>query len=268
MKSFIQKIVFLLKMMNKDNLVNPILIYQMGKVASSSIYTSIKSMKKINVFHIHRLNPDNIKTIRQTYITRGISPPNEDIIGLYLLENVIKPRKPAKIISLVREPIGRNISAYFQNLDSFEKLKNTHKHLEVNELIDNFLTKYNHDVPLNWFDVEMKNTVGIDVFKYDFPKELGFQTILSEPYELLLLRHDLKDSVKIELIANFLNLPSFSLKVKNVGASKNYGSQYKAVLNTIKVPPEYADKMLGSKYAQHFYTDKELDLIRQKWVHP
>ena len=106
---------------------NPVLIYQMGKVASSSIFHSLKTTTDFNAFHVHRLNPKHITRVREGHLQRGDSPPIEDEEGLYLYENLIKPcRTPIKIISLVREPISRNISAFFQNLQSYERLKNPH----------------------------------------------------------------------------------------------------------------------------------------------
>ena len=77
------------------------------------------------------------------------------------------------------------------------------------------------------------------------------------PYELLLMRYDLHDDVKEGLVSDFLNIQSFSIRRENEGLSKKYGAQYKAFLDAIKVPFEYAERMLRSKYAQHFYTDEE-----------
>ena len=101
----------------------PVLVYQMGKVASSSVYLSLEKTTDFDVFHVHRLNPENIAKVREEHVQRGDSPPNEKK-GLYLYENLIRTRKThTKIISLVREPIARNISAFFQNLQLFERVK-------------------------------------------------------------------------------------------------------------------------------------------------
>lgn len=265
MNSFLKSLAQRLERKKEIDLTNPVLVYQMGKVASYSIYLSLRSIEGVNVFHIHRLNSDNIAAFRLEQLRRGVTPPNKDL-GIYLFENLIAPRMPAKIISLIREPIGRNISAYFDNLETFGGLKDTGSYLEIDELIENFMRRYHHDVPLKWFDVELKSTVGIDVFEFVFPKELGFQTISHGPYELLLMRHDLHDDVKAGLVSDFLNIQSFSIMRENVGISKEYGLKYKAFLDVIKVPSEYAERMLRSKYAQHFFSDEELSKIRHKWT--
>ena len=170
---------------------DPILIYRMGKVGSSSIYTSIRQKTK-NVFHVHRMSPSNIQAVLQGSIRIGAKPP-DDRIGLLLHKWIVLPRRPAKLISLFREPVSRNISAFFQNLDYFNNLNGESLELNADELIKNFLINYQHKVPLEWFDIEMYQTTGINVYKIEFPKCKGYQIVDLNPYKLLLMRHDLDD---------------------------------------------------------------------------
>lgn len=244
----------------------PVLVYQMGKVASMSTYTSLKKVPGIDVSHVHRLNPENIAKVQESYRQQGHKPPNEEK-ALYLSENLLRTRKiPVKIITLVREPIARNISAYFQNLEHFEDMKNPHDSLDVAELIGGFLNKYAHDVPLKWFDIEMLSTTGIDVYQYKFPKEEGYQVIDAPPYSLLIMKHDLDDSLKEKYIGQFLGIESFCMIRANEAFSKEYAKQYKAFISSIKLPNEYIERMLTSKYAQHFYSAEELSNISKKWT--
>jgi len=249
-----------------EQLINPILVYQMGKVASRTIYDTLEVIEGVNVYHVHRLNPVTIEAARKHHLDRGAKRPISDDVGLFLYENLIRPQKPAKIISLVREPIGRNVSAYFQNLDVFECVKNAHERFKLDELINNFLEKYSHGIPSVWFDIEMKCVLDIDVYAYDFPKEKGYQKITKSPYELLLLRHDLDDSKKVALLSDFLDLSNISLKISNRARSKKYSEVYMKFLEMIKLPTDYIERLLSSKYARHFFAQDELDLIKKKWM--
>lgn len=244
---------------------NPVFIYQMGKVASSSIYESLKEINDLNVFHIHRLCPDNIQKVKEGHLNKGIKP-QEEYLGLYLYRKIFQPGRPAKIISLIREPVGRNISAYFQNLDLFEKRPNAHTDSEITELINNFLANYSHDVPLTWFDAELKCTTGIDVFEEDFPKESGYKFYHEKHYQLLILRHDLDDRFKARLLKDFLKLDELEIIRANIGTAKNYADTYNTFLNNIKLPEQYVERMLTSKYARHFFDEDELANIRRKWT--
>lgn len=248
--------------------VNPVLIYQMGKVASSSIYSSLRTAKDFDVFHVHRLNPDNIELVRKEHVRRGALPPIEqEKLGLYLYDEVIKPRrKTVRIISLVREPIGRNISAFFENMQSILGMVNAQNIVHSEQLIAYFLRNYHHDVPLTWFDIEMRATTGIDVYKHRFPYEQGYQIINAPPYHLLIMRCELDDGEKEQCIAEFLDTDSFQLSRSNEAISKEYADAYQTFIDAINVPAEYADRMLSSRYAQHFYSREERQAIHKKWT--
>lgn len=244
---------------------DPVLVYQMGKVASSTIYESLKEYNKYIVHHIHRLNPDNIAQTKQNHISKGYKPLVEKK-GLKLYKEIFEKKAPAFLISLVREPIGRNISAYFQNLDYFHGNENTHEKISVLKMIDDFLYNYSHEVPLEWFDIEMKPVTGIDVFNYKFNKNAGYIEIEKEPYKLLLLRYDLEDSKKTEVIRSFLDIENFELKLSNVGLEKVYSSAYKDFLSKIVLPEDYVDRMLESRFTKHFFDANEIDRIRNRWL--
>jgi len=247
------------------NTNNPVLVYQMGKVASSSVFKSLKKVPGIHAFHIHRLNPENIASVREEHILRGDLPPDENE-GIYLYKKLFQFRKkPARIVTLVREPVSRNISAFFQNLISFEKIPNAHEIIGIENLLSNFVQKYNHDVPLKWFDIEMKSTTGIDVYQHSFPRHKGYQCINAPPYILLIMRHDLDDRIKEKLIADFLEIKSFHIYRLNEASSKEYAEIYKKFINSISLSDDYLHKMLNSKYAHHFFTKNERMTIYKQW---
>jgi hypothetical protein len=236
----------------------------MGKVASSSVYEDLRFRDEVNAYKIHRMNPDAIASVREEYLRLGAPPPNEEL-GLYLYREISQKKRKAKIISMVREPISRNVSAYFENLDTYEAMKSAHTRIKIDELVNNFLKKYNHDLPLTWFDIEMRSTTGIDVFEHEFPQQQGHHRIISPPFELLLMRHDLDNAVKEDLIQSFLNIRDLTLSKVNVGVSKKYAEVYDTFLHSIQLPEEYIERMLDSRYAAHFFPKEELDQVRNRW---
>ncbi|MCB0177884.1 MAG: hypothetical protein KDI62_06625 [Anaerolineae bacterium] len=238
----------------------PIIIYQMGKVGSKSVVTSVRKHYR-NVYHVHRMNPLHINRI-QTEAADYRHLQLNDHIGLWLYSTVVRKRKVAKFITLVREPIARNISAFFENMACSIK-RNSRP--DIDQLIDTFLKQYPHSVPLTWFDLEMKQTLEIDIYQYRFPKDLGFFHLKNGDHEVLVMKSELDDSVKAECIADFLGVDDFQLIKENVGQSKSYGSIYQQFLKNILLPEDYITKMYNSKYAQHFYTAQEIQQARFKW---
>lgn len=246
----------------------PVLVYQMGKVASASVYSSLRATKCLDVSHVHSLFPEIIAAAQEKRLRCGL-PPLKDNNEFFLYHKVITPRrKPTRIITLVREPIGRNISAFFQNLQIYAQMKDGHDIPDTEQLFDDFMRLYTHDEPLTWFDNELSATTGIDIYQHSFPKERGYQVVDDPVHRLLIMRHDLDDVLKEQCIGDFLALSSFRLKRRNESSSKVYAAAYKEFVKSVEIPGDHAERMLNSKYAQHFYSRQELDSFYQWWTNP
>lgn len=87
---------------------NAILVYQPGKVASSSIKKALDKVYKGPVVHLHSFERDH-----------GEHSLNRERKNLRQKGDLPK----VKIISLVRDPLSRNLSAFFQNLHKFQNEK-------------------------------------------------------------------------------------------------------------------------------------------------
>jgi hypothetical protein len=85
----------------------------------------------------------------------------------YLLKQIERGAKCRrwKVVTLVRDPIARNISGFFQTLQSefgldYEKAESMDEEDVARELVDIFLEKVTwHDYPLTWFDTELKSVL-------------------------------------------------------------------------------------------------------------
>ncbi|MHA7059247.1 putative capsular polysaccharide synthesis family protein [Aquimarina sp. M1] len=242
-----------------------VLVYQMGKVASSSIYSSLKEKNKI-VYHIHRLNEKYIKEVHKSSLekTGSIEPKVVDQRGIRLHNLFIKNNEqPVYIISLVRNPIERNISAFFQNKDYYTK---QNAYSDTDSLIELFYDLYDHDTPLMWFDKEFKPCLNVDIYEHAFPTEKKYKIITSNNFNILLMRVDLEDSVKERIISNFLGIENFKLQNKNVGTLKGYNKEYKEFKKEINLNEAYINSMLNSKFTNHFYSKGEIGEFRKKWM--
>ena len=100
-----------------------------------------------------------------------------------LLYKYIKSGGKIKIINPVRDPIEQSISIFFgRYLVRYPDFKSmSHK-----ELLQLFLTEYEHSEVLFWHDVEMKDSIGIDI--YEFPFDNGSVIIKKDNIELLVLK--------------------------------------------------------------------------------
>ncbi|MFD2656634.1 putative capsular polysaccharide synthesis family protein [Gracilibacillus thailandensis] len=232
-----------------------VIIYQMGKVGSTSISFSLG--KKVP--HIHSFGPD----ITNYFFKRPVKKRN--YIN-YLIKKVIlfffKLKKEPKIITLVRDPLSRNVSAFFHYLEE------TNKHEYENLIIDEYMSLFNkrmpHDTPLIWFQNELEKYFNIDVYGYEFDKEKGWNIIQKGKVKVLILQME-KLNENEDVIAEFLNKPDFKLVRANTASNKNYIETYNEFKSKFKPNKQLIDILYNSKYMEHFYTNAERNIFVKKW---
>jgi len=233
----------------KTRNANPILIYQMGKVGSKSIHAALLKQYKGIVGHTHSLSRNHRRL---------------DIRLIY--KWAVLDKKPLNIISLTREPISRNVSAFFQNFERDTGVAYKEADLSTAELKETFLTNYRHEVPLFWFDWRVKELFDIDVFAHPFPKEEGIGRYQKNNIRLLVMHSEISDAKKERAIGDFLGINGFRLsKKENIGAKKAYQTTYKDFKSNILLPADYVEWMCDSKYFNHFYTSETIESVRKRW---
>ncbi len=249
----------------------PVLVYTAPKVASTAVTHALETVGGQSVFHVHMISAAGIRGLHEAMRRRGLGRVRNvlndpDDLGLALADVIIKPRRRARVVSLVRDPVARNISSYFQALDVLWQAESAHEHFGVERLLEEFHERFTHERGIDWFDDEFKPVLGIDVYEHPFPRREGFLRIDSGPYEVLLMRHDLDDRLKEKCLAALIGVPSVTLTPRNVGAEKSYSEAYREFLSRVVLPEDYVDRMLGSKYARHFFDPEELERVRAKWL--
>jgi hypothetical protein len=209
-------------------------VFQMGKVGSTSIARAVDGLQ------VHTVEPSTwVQSLKGGYHRHHLNS---------LFFRMVEPKR---LITAVREPVGRNLSAFMQNRGEMNWGKEQSA----------FLANYPHNRPLEWFDREILPATGIDVFAEPFPHEKGWQIISDR---LLIIRCEESDSTKETALSTFLGRP-VTLGRANVGSEKTYADDYER-LKCLPLPPDYIDRMLNSRYAAHFYSQEEREVLRCRWL--
>jgi len=225
----------------------PVFIYQMGKVGSKSVFKSLCHQYSGIVLHAHYFNPNHTDwRVRRLY------------------HWAIAKAMPLNVISLTREPISRNVSAFFQNFDSITGVSYHKANFSLEELKSIFLTKYPQEKPLRWFDKNIKENFGIDVCANSFPK-CGYAIYCHKKIRLLVMRSEMSDTEKVEVIRVFLDFNNFHLVNTNISEEKEYALTYKDFKDNVTFPKVYIDMMCKSKYFNYFYEQDVINAVRKKW---
>lgn len=256
----------------------PVIVHQMGKVASTAIYESLREMNldSYSIYHTHYLSDLGFQKSKRFYKENyhRIKAIHTALVHSFFFRSYLKSnaRKKFKIITLVRDPVAKNVSSFFQNLNySFdfplERYRETHSLEDITEKLRVlFIEEFTgHEVPLTWFDLELKSVFDIDVFEIPFDFEKGYYTYAGTHADVLLLKLESLNDIVETAVKDFLELKSFKLNAKNIGDDKGYAEIYRFFRKNIRLPESYLDRMYSSKYARHFYSPEEIEGFRRKW---
>lgn len=224
----------------------PVFVYQMGKVGSLSVYYNLVRFYPGVVVHSHNFVEDHPRCQTRRLYRWAVTEKN-----------------PIYIISLVREPISRNISALFQNYQRDLGIP-FHEDNVDHEKLEQTLLKHHHLGRTRWFESHIEAIFGLDVYAAPFPSR-GYDTYSKNNVKLLILRTELPNGEKERIIKEFLDIKRFEMINANVSAEKDYADQYRKFKNTVRLPPKYVDALCNSKYARHFYAAEDIEKARAAW---
>lgn len=262
----------------------------MGKVGSTSVQRSLAaSGVHLRTFHVHWLTPDRLSADESLYLRaarrhRGGSlekrfHPRYVWEGQHLVRDLSRrPDRPRKVITLVRDPVARDVSSFFQNLLLFfgedhgrvadeESLARVARRL-CGLFVDNYATgRTQHDAdPRDWLDEQLRPVFDVDVYRSRFPRESGYEIYESGSSAVLLMRMEDLDSCAGVAFKQFLGIEDFGMTNANVGTAKGYASLYETFKRELTLPRAYLDSMYGSRMARHFYSTDELSEFRRRWT--
>ena len=173
-----------------------------------------------------------------------------------------------EVITGVRELIGLVLSSIFESYLYFEP---TIEAMTVERcrkvLLHGALLNPTPVSLRNWFDMELKRFVGIDVFQTAFPTEQGYAVYENRFARVLIYRFEILDRLP-GLLQTFLNWNVPTLMNSNIGAKKTYAEQYRHVRENLRLPEEFVTSLYGDKMMTHFYSEAERQRLFEKWTEP
>ena len=261
----------------------PVIVYQTGKVGSTAIAASLRAaLANLKVYHVHTLTQAGIdarEAIYQNIVRHSDSTyfprAKHLLVSRYLRRQLAQQSNRSaradgqrwKVITLVRDPVARHISSFFQTIDN-EIPNFTQRYQADPALLEQALTRFEQDPPpdeaLTWFDEEILPALGIDVYAQPFPWAQGYAVHQTELVDLLILRLEDLPRVGSEALGHVLGEEVPIVKA-NEAATKDYAEAYRTFRERLVLPASYLQQMYSSKLAQHFYSPAELEAFRETW---
>lgn len=243
----------------KDSFNEDVRIVSEPKTASSTIQHLTNSLWHIHYFGIP------VQEFRPIAISTRIRRIFRSLINRYFFYCFKFKAKflnePVKIISCVRPQEDRVTSDFFYNLEY--RLVKFRMHIESSYRLKNY-TNIIEDLyfesieywekmyqKYDYFDREIKELTGIDVYAVPFDKSKGFQIYKKNNFELMIIKSSHINQLTKE-ISNFSGNKAFDDTPKNHSSQKWYYSIYKEFY-TDSVKSAVKERFKNTKYSTHFY---------------
>ena len=154
---------------------------------------------------------------------------------------------------------------FFHNYHHHVGVEFRHSNHSIDELGKIFLGDRQFQQPPVWFDEHIEAEFGLDIFAFPFPKKYGYTVIKQDHIELLVIKLEIDDTIKVSAISEFLGIRPFVILRTNIANKKNYAQTYRSFRKTFPFSQTFLDTMYNSQYAHHFYTEQEIAYFRNKW---
>ena len=242
----------------------PIFVHSHGKVGSSTVTAMLHDAlgDAHPVYHTHLFSKAGRDRARAKYAAgaRGGSE------GHLIHSDAIAPYLDAlpfscRVITQTRNPVGRAISHTFQTLRHWappdaETMDPAELVGLATKRVDKLLSPdRNVSDPSEWFDSEVKDIFGVDVFAepYDFAR--GYSLLENGPIRVLVIRMEDLDRAVAPALSELMGtgIQAKAQRNANVGAAKWYGPMLQEVKRTYQPSSAQTERVLSGRYYQHFY---------------
>lgn len=252
-----------------------ILVYQMGKVGSNTVYRSLKQSNLRNpVYHLHTLSADRLRRAKNqnAHVPRHLRLSHLNTSEI-IRHRIDRGRERWFVVTLIREPIARAVSDLFQNAKTLcpevlDEQGRIHPDKAVARITKTF-SEFEEatDYVCTWFDREIKPVFGIDVFNEPFDCKSGYQIYDADGAKLLLFRlEDLNERFE-EAMAEFLpGHPKIQMVEGNVRTRKRRAADsYEKVKNSLVLPRDVVEKIYCTRFVRHFYSQDMISCFVDRW---
>ena len=242
----------------------PILVYQMAKVGSMSVYRALRAAG-LRPLHVHSIIDDISPDTRALHTSVGEPIGTHVLVGRLLSPYLRWTSHRISVISLVRDPVARYISKLYQmpelypfvRADAVDAARIIAERMEQPEEIDAEV--------FTWFDREIKHRFEVDVMAEPFDRERGFGTYRGPRADVLVIKTENLTELLPTVVSAFVGAPLQALRA-NVGQERADGNDYGRVLASLKLADGVASRVYDHAWVRHFYTAQERSAFKERWT--
>lgn len=256
-----------------------VLVYQPGRVASTSIYASLAASEiKFPIYHVHVLSPNRAEKAIQDAKVQGRVVRRNFVTGKIIGQGLSKlrdrpPTQPWKIISVFRDPVSVMLSLHFMRVERyFAAFLGPKGELSLSDATDHFRRILENDDPsgwgvMSWYERVFHDELGVDVYQYPFDVEKGYAVIRTPLYDVLLLRFEDLNTAFSKGVADLFgpDVGEVTLLHHHLHKDDRYADLHEQVKRRLKVSRSACERIYSTRFVQHFYSSEQISGLIDKW---
>jgi hypothetical protein len=247
--------------------------------SGTMVSTLARAFFPSKVYHVHNLSKRGADLLGERWLTKGSKTENRKE-GLWNLQVARDARMAVEerrarhgspvgyYLCGVRDPVALAVSAFFQR---YKPEGGPLDWDELRESIGEEMVLAESGIftggVSQWFDREIRDMLGIDVFSTPFDFSRGYQIYENEGARLLVIRQENLDGLRPALGELYrCQEETFEISSANRAADKPISETYREALERLRFDESMLGKAYGSRYARHFYSEHELEAFRSRWA--
>lgn len=230
----------------------PVVVASTHRTASTAVYRSLRVAIGSRAFKCHRLHEPLMSWSHPVPRLSTDSILRNRMTGDWaVLHGITQPRRPARFVMMVRDPI-----AVAASMAAFEPPGDG----AAWPLIPPYA-----NAMTDWFDADVRPALGWSPWGARFDTERKAMVVQHAPWTILVLRADLDDDAKARELSAFVGSPVRMVRV-NSAEQRGAGASHDKVRDRISRLPDEIDRVHGSRLCSHFFTPAEIAAQRSRWL--
>jgi len=250
----------------------PVVVYSWSKTGSTTAHETLaRSRLWRPVYHVHSLD-DGVEERQAKHASTGNSlglSPEELRVVRRLRAQVQAGDTPMAVVTLVRDPISRSISSFFQRhygsgIDMTAEHPSAADIAATIEQLHERLPKFILATDV-WFDRQLRGGLGVDLFAEPFDPEVGFARVRHGAFDQAVIRTDRFDELYRPALEPILGRRLGPVRRVNDASSKRYRAHHRATLEVFRLSDDEIDQALATRVIGHFFSPAERDALARSW---
>ena len=237
---------------------DPVLVYQMSKVGSSTVCESLDE-KNISNIHVHYINRKSWKSASKMYLNNGKTLPPHFHTGRLLRQWLSLTERRVRVVTLVRDPIARYVSGAFE-VGRLQGVPTGDVDASLRVLKDQLASPHALNYAYTWFDREIHPLFSVDILDHPFNREEGFGRITREDIDILILTLEQLDELVPTVLSDFVGQP-LQLKPDRVRSDEIYAQ----VKERLQLRECTVRRLYDHEWMRHFYSAHDIKRFVHRW---